>query len=123
MSEREGLDAQIAQRLFGWTWGRCSPRCWYTQDGFHTADGAHVWRLPAYSTDPTATAQVWQWVEQQAGGLLWIEFQYRDGFVACYPMSARHEATGAGATWPEALCRAALAVAEGLDTGEGEHHA
>ena len=115
------LNAQIAPRLFGWTLGRCRETCPYAQEGFHTADGAHAWRLPAYSTDPAATALVWQWVEQQRGLQDWtITFDYWAGKVSCRLSRYNGVDTLAhedGASWPEALCRAALALAAGEGGG------
>ena len=127
MSEPDDLNAQIAQRLFGWTWGRCHAQCPYAQEGWHTADGGHVWRLPASTTNPAATALVWQWLET-GPWLCDICFPYHyDGKIK--PRHVRCEiayrtgrkgtlhgcAKGIGATWHEALCRAALALAEALE--------
>ena len=120
MTDPWDLNAQMAQRLFGWTWGRCSARCWYAQDGFHTADGAHVWHLPAYTTDPAATALVWQWVETRGAPMHRILMDYLDGeAILCTIQMGRHDVEAEGATWPEALCRAALAMADALEQGEG----
>jgi hypothetical protein len=74
--------------------------------------------LPAYTTDPAATAQVWQWVE--AHGMEDLSFHYdQPGVVGCQ-LSYASQVTAydfvftVGATWPEALCRAALALATAL---------
>jgi hypothetical protein len=115
----ETLEGQIAQRLFGWTWGRCSERCPYAHEGYHTAEGAHVWRLPAYTTDPAATARVWQWVETRGMPILRIQVDYDAVLgIECIVQCGRLEVDGWGATWPEALCRAALALAERMEHAE-----
>lgn len=132
-SPGQALDTQIAERLFGWEphtdmvlvdparprFGRREFTSWQGPAGEH--------RLvpPAYSTDPAATALVWQWLETQDRITdLHVSFSYgREGNVWCqiaqygsiYTLA--HEQ---GATWPEALCRAALALAETLTQEEGE---
>ena len=112
----DDLHAQIAHRLFGWEW---RPR-----HGWYTADGQWCRVVPAYTTDPAATALVWQWVEQQLGLPEWaITFDSWRGKVACR-LSRDHGvdtlAQEDGATWREALCRAALALAEAREQGERE---
>lgn len=99
----ENLDAKIAQRLFGWTYA-----------------------ARAYTTDPVATAEVWQWVETRERLLTHIAFSYygdeaRGDVMCTLTLNARDEGTTlltvegpSGATWPEALCRAALALAAAL---------
>jgi hypothetical protein len=96
MSEKADLHAQIAQRLFGWTYP-----------------------ARAYTTDPAATAQVWQWLETRALPLQGVQFEYRAAGMHCFLLYADIEIVWAdGATWPEALCRAALALAEALTERE-----
>lgn len=120
MSERDDLHAQIAQQLFGFT----------VQPGvhgltlWHDAAGTLHHAIPAYTTDPAATALVWQWVERRCGPLLHgVHVTYaHDGeegpFCRCMIVYGRQDASGTGATWPEALCRAALALAEALEGDE-----
>lgn len=112
------LHAQLAQRLFG----------------FHDTAGVHGftrWKdaagtvhhaIPAYTTNPAATALVWQWVEAHEGRS--IAFHYASMFaspVLCQISTTAHGTlTGQATTWPEALCRAALALAEALEREEGE---
>jgi hypothetical protein len=115
MSDTTDLHAQLAQRLFGWDWDP-HLRLWL--------DPAHyLWTeddVPAYTTDPAATAQVWQWVETRE--MLSIAFSYPHRLYApvlCQISTAAHgTVTGDGTTWPEALCRAALALAEALEKEE-----
>lgn len=96
----DDLNAQIAQRLFGW-----EPKG----------------PLPAYTTDPAATARVWQWLERRGAPLDLVQFEYQameeDG-ICCTLQCGRGDVEGYGTTWPEALCRAALAVAEALEGEE-----
>jgi hypothetical protein len=113
----DDLNAQIAQTLFGWAY----------QDGLWGEPmGVGLWtmhtRVPAYTTDPAATAQVWQWVEgQRVTSILFEYYAIPPHTVLCWINKGRsREQTGKGATWPEALCRAALALAKGVET---EHHA
>ena len=113
------LNAQIAQRLFGWRadlaaglWLN-SMRRWVPE-----------WDIPLYTIDPTATAEVWRWVETQPQvGDLAFDLREKAPRVVCelntaYGQLPYHRATGA--TWQEALCRAALFLAEALAAGEGE---
>jgi hypothetical protein len=109
----DDLNAQIAQRLFGWRYDP-TPDLWL--DSTHR--WVPAWDVPLYSTDPAATARVWAWLERH--GLEDLSFHYdRPGEVGCQ-LSYASQATDynfvytAGATWPEALCRAALALAEAL---------
>ena len=118
MSATTDLHRQLAQRLFGWTW---NPVLQLWEDA---AQGLWVAAdLPAYTTAPAATALVWQWVEQQRGLEDWeITFAYWAGKVACRLARVNGVYTLAhedGSTWQEALCRAALALAEMLQQGEG----
>ena len=115
-AETTDLNAQLAQRLFGWT--------------ARPAYGGKLWRdpwgtdllLPLYTADPHATALVWQWVEESRGlqdGA--IIFSYQGGQVRCRITRLNGLevlAQEGGTTWPEALCRAALALAEALEKGE-----
>lgn len=99
---RNDLDTQIAQRLFGWTYAAMS-----------------------YATDPAGTALVWQWLETHGPLLHGVHVTYaHDGeegpYLRCMIAYGRKDCSGYGATWPEALCRAALALAEAL---EGARHA
>lgn len=72
MSALGDLDAQIAQRLFGWAIRSCESPCPFEgsrslmgayHEGWHDAAGRFFFAPPAYTTDPAATAQVWQWVD------------------------------------------------------------
>lgn len=123
MRAHDDLDAQIAQRLFGWMYE--GGTAW--EPAFARAHGTSMKYLPrracpAYSTDPTATAQVWFWLET-TGSMQDVTFHYHDppSEVGCHLTYTLSEGTDfhwvfcAGATWPEALCRAALALAEALE--------
>jgi hypothetical protein len=114
MTDTKDLDAQLAQRLFGWTLGL--PGDWNDAEGlWHGAP-------PAYSTDPAATAQVWQWVEQQRledHRAWYVEYTYGLSDVVCTIIFTQRFVDACGATWPEALCRAALALAEVLEGEQG----
>ena len=118
-TQPQDLDAQIAQRLFGWepnlygVWGKPLGANRYAIE-------AH---LPAYTTDPAATALVWQWLEAHGPLLHGVHVTYTyDGeegpYLRCMIVYGRQDCSGTGATWPEALCRAALALAEALKQGE-----
>jgi hypothetical protein len=102
----ETLEGQIAQRLFGW---RCAGVDWTDAEG--------LWHRtpPASTTDPAATARVWQWLERQGMPLLAVEYTYGDEMITCCVVYARFQPEGTGTTWPEALCRAALALAAALE--------
>lgn len=112
MSAPEDLHAQLAQRLFGWTW--------VPKRGWHNAEGQWCRAVPPYTTNPAATALVWQWLEAQQRYfrleyLAWEDARgYRCAVLDGTPLSFR-SFEGSGATWPEALCRAALALAEALE--------
>lgn len=106
MDEQDTLNAQIAQRLFRWSSYPC--------------DGRQMWRdswgneqsLPMYVSDPAAIVRVWQWVEQQGTPVSQITFDYFGEAVGieCTVHLGYQETSGWGSTWPEALCRAALAL-------------
>ena len=130
MSALGDLDAQIAQRLFGWAIRSCESPCPFEgsrslmgayHEGWHDAAGRFFFAPPAYTTDPAATAQVWQWVEaQQRDPVEAVYFEYYRGtgsLVCLITTTARPDrpCERTGATWPEALCRAALALAESLE--------
>lgn len=98
------LNRQIATQLFGWK-----------------ADAVPI---PQYTTAPAATLQVMAWLERLRV-LHEIVFEYarptRPRSVACaivYRVAPLRPglacARGAGSTWQNALCRAALALAEAL---------
>ena len=115
------LHAQLAQRLFGWRY-EADAGLWRDPDGVYRDGATFRRRLPAYSTNPAATAQVWQWLETH--GMEDLSFHYdRPVEVGCQ-LSYASQATAydfvftVGATWPEALCRAALALAQALEEGE-----
>lgn len=103
--DTRNLHAEIAQRLFGYTW----------------IPQTEVWMgkpCPAYTTDPAATAQVWQWLErkvhalQSTGLTISLVATAQGGWTyLCFLPGVEAQ----GATWPEALCRAALALAEALE--------
>lgn len=119
MSEAQALHAQIAQRLFRWAWHE-DAQLWRDPDGVSRDAATFRRRLPAYTTDPAATARVWQWLEQSQGETVEaIYFEYYHGtatlvcLITCTHVPEPFE--GTGASWPEALCRAALALAEGLE--------
>lgn len=112
----DDLNAQIAQRLFGW---RYNKGIWWQpyKDESGNYSGAGL-APPAYTTDPAATAQVWQRVEhitRQIQNLrdlqdaFWIEFLHEDHQVTCYLYL---DSKGTGKTWQEALCQAALILQE-----------
>ena len=69
-------------------------------------------------------ADVYPTMERSRGADDWsIAFDSWRGTVSCRISQWNAVSTLAqedGATWPEALCRAALALAATLDTGEGE---
>lgn len=123
MSTEQDLNTQIAQRLFGWTF---HPDLALWQDQWQ--NWRHPWGVPAYTTDPAATALVWQWLETHASHWI-VSYARRRGNL---PHSHRvevweehrpwpaHCAQGdvSGETLPETLCRAALALAEALEQGE-----
>lgn len=116
-----GLDAQIAQRLFGWKKLHYPPTFWAQWEG---PRGDVTESLPAYTTDPAATALVWQWVEAQCDAdSMAITFDYHLLTVGCHltrwNVCDTLGVSGMGATWPEALCRAALALAEALGEEDG----
>lgn len=125
MSAATDLHAAIAQRLFGWAWRSCATPCPFggsgstmgaDHEGWHDAAGRFAFAPPAYTTDPAATAQVWQWLETRRTPLDLIAVVYwhaRD--IQCAVQCGRLEVAGGGATWPEALCRAALALAEAVE--------
>jgi hypothetical protein len=117
MSAPEDLHAQLAQRLFGWRY-EATERLWVAQAGQWPA-----WDPPAYSTDPVATALVWQWLETRGDILHTVHFDAHcsgaAGARGCILQLGRETVSGHGASWPEALCRAALALAEALEREEG----
>lgn len=111
----EDLNGQIAQCLFGWRW-QADAQLWRDPEGLYCDAQAFRRRLPAYTIDPRATALVWQWVEEQAVPLLAVEYQYGEERITCVlQIAARGLVEGTGATWPEALCRAAVALAAALE--------
>jgi hypothetical protein len=110
----QALHAQIAQRLFGWTW-RASADRWMTPDD----DPVLPEDLPAYSANPAAAALVWQWLEGQPGfSGLTFSYGVQDGIECLVCFLDCRAFQGTGATWPEALCRAALALAQALEEEE-----
>ena len=120
MTALHDLNTQIAQRLFGWRPHPEEPEEWWL-----LPDGDARILVPAYTTDPAATAQVWQWVEEQGHGALLhrISFGYYvEGeewpFYGCVITLGQGQSDGSGATWQEALCRAALALVTGLALAE-----
>lgn len=118
MSEAQDLHTQIAVRLFGWRWDQTARR-WKHPDGPYQW-GAVSGRLPpAYTTDPAATARVWQWLETRGLPLQGVQFAYHAEGIECVLCYAQCAASGCGASWQEAVCRAALALAEAVDAGEG----
>lgn len=66
-----------------------------------------------------ATELVWQWVEARGIPVYEILFEYFGDHIDCCIELQGHPkyyaADGRGTTWPEALCRAALALAEALE--------
>ncbi|HSF31902.1 MAG TPA: hypothetical protein VLK82_15670 [Candidatus Tectomicrobia bacterium] len=121
MSETTDLNAQIAQRLFGWEY----------HDGLWAEpSGPGDWCMhvtpPAYSIDPAQAARVWQWIEALSVGVDYLKFDYYPSppTVRCWIQLYHHEDflgwQGGGATWQDALCRAALALAAAIGAGEGE---
>ena len=114
------LHAEIAVRLFGWRWD-AAVQLWRDPDGVYRSAAEFRRRLKAYTTDPAATALVWQWVETRGMPVLAVEYAYGDEAITCGLVYARYQPEGTGATWPEALCRAALALAEALDSPRTRH--
>ena len=122
MNDTTAIHVEIAQRLFGWRWDAAA-QLWRDPDGVYRDDATFRRRLPAYTTDPAATARVWQWLEGHR--IRDLSFHYDDpkapiGGILCHMTWTRTNGTytfffHAGATWPEALCRAALALAEALE--------
>ena len=115
-SDQMDLDDQIAYKLLCFT--------------LHRVEGYTVWRdahgglhhtIPAFTTDPAATARVWQWLEAHLPARWRGEERVCELQVTWDP-EGQHVTCGIppwgaydGATWPEALCRAALALAEALE--------
>ena len=62
MSAHDDLNAQIAQRLFGFEWDE-GLSCWLAPEPIVYAEG-----VPAYTTDPAATALVWDWLARSSAG-------------------------------------------------------
>jgi hypothetical protein len=117
MHVSETLEGQIAQRLFGWRW-QADASLWRDPDGLYCDAATFRRRLPAYSTHPAATALVWQWVETRGAPLDRVTFEYlvmEEEGLCCTVHCGRGDVEGYGATWPEALCRAALALAEQME--------
>ena len=118
MSEEQDLTRQIAQRLFGF-------RVSAGVQGFTRwtdAEGTVHHAIPAYLTNPAATALVWRWLETRGIvlGAVYFDYTFEEPLaVVCVVRLGRHTAEEPGTTWQEALCRAALALAEVLDKGEG----
>lgn len=113
MNDATDLHAEVALRLFGWS-------C----DGVDWNDAEGLWHRtpPAYSTDPAATALVWQWMERRGAPLDLVQFEYQameEEGICCTLQCGRGDCEGYGASWPEALCRAALALAEAVETSPG----
>lgn len=121
MSTSTDLHAALAQRLFGWHW-QADAQLWRDPDGVYRDAATFRRRLPAYSIEPRATAEVWQWLETRGDILHVVHFDYHcsgeDGALCCVIQLGRFEGAGHGATWPEALCRAALALADALEREE-----
>lgn len=111
MLSDNALNAQIAQQLFGWT---LFPGDGWWEDG----NGRMHRHLPAYTTDPAATALVWQWLETRGHPLGALTFAYIEVYVQCTVVLLDVSAQGTGVTWSEALCRAALALAEAVALAE-----
>jgi hypothetical protein len=121
MHDTTALHAAVAQRLFGWTY---TPHHTLPVSVWRDPAGGGQAALPAYTTDPAATAQVWQWVETLSMGVDYLKFDYYPTIpkVRCWVELYHHDdflsGEGGGATWPEALCRAALALAQALEREE-----
>jgi hypothetical protein len=126
-TQRRDLDAQIAVHLFGWRW-LADAQLWRDPDGLVCDAQTFRRQLPASSRVPEATALVWQWLE----GLTRVREIYfgydltsKTRAVGCDIVYSGRKKTdrwdcarGKGPTWPEALCRAALALAELLKQEE-----
>lgn len=119
MSAARDLHTQMAERLFGWRWEDAA-QLWRDQGGVYSDVATFRRRLPAYSTSPAATALVWQWLEAWRD-LQHVTFDYwpPSSGVTCEVLVGVVSAQGGGATWSEALCRAALALAEALEPETG----
>ena len=86
MSEASDLNAQLAQRLFGW---RYDPATGLWLDPTHT--WVPAWNIPCSTTDPVATAWVWTWLERQGMPLLAVEYEYGEETITCHLLYARYQ--------------------------------
>ena len=106
------LDAQVAERVFGYVnvqWCGDSPGDpdWYGEDpAFGLGRGL---RIKPYSTDWNAAAEVIEHLRDHGAGELRLESH---GWRWVASFSGTGQPGECGKTGPEAICRAALAIAD-----------
>jgi hypothetical protein len=137
------LLAQLARDLFGWTWRQdwqaWCPAGWPSREVFnppyetwatpleqhggvppgHIAFGSRDDRgrpkIPEYVHDRDAPELIWRWIERRCPGFGHLRFERPPSRWRCViAWGMANEGQGTGETRAEALCRAALALAQAL---------
>lgn len=113
MQDTANLNMDIARKLFGFT--KVHAPFW------RDSEGTHHHAIPNYVENPAAAWEVWRWVagaapyERNSKEHRRVEMTFilrpDEHAVSC---EIGYGFYAIGATWQEALCRAALALADSL---------